>query len=691
MNKEYDIRYYNIANRIILATIGLFTVSRVVNALILGEIRQGVIVGIACAAAILLTFAIQRLNKVLNSALFVPLFVYIIYITASFFMSSFTYFFSVYLAILCMGAVYNNLRRLLQFIIISAVINIALVYFRMPLSHLGIFAASSEIIVHSVLSFFSSAMIYMITRFASDKNGDSIKAEDTFRTLMETTSNKTVILDEFNHVTYISRAMSEFAGIVDTKAYIGKPFLDLFEDASVKLMLGEVIKTMGAFEDMREVKQDGNVYYFKIVSNKLLGTTKGRFLDITDVTQVVMAKMEAESASRMKSALFANMSHEIRTPMNAIIDMNELIRVDNLDAVQRAYFEDIKKMSKALLATINEALDFSKIEAGKLNLVPVHFNARLLFDSIYSLNRFLAESKGLELKKEFDSAIPETLYGDETYIRQIATNLLSNAIKYTQRGFVRFCMKKGACYGMQYLVIEVEDTGVGIEEDDIPKLFDNFRQFEDIKNSGLMGTGLGLAITKNLIDIMGGSIEVKSQCGRGSVFTAQIPLVKGDASKVKNDSDIPPFVTAQENAVSALVVDDMEVNRTDAYAFLGKYKIQPDLAKSGEEAIRFIEKKAKEGQPYDIVFMDYMMPEMDGVEIVKRMRDMGFAMPVIAFTASAFVGAREFLLNSGMDDFISKPVDARALNAVLLKWLPPEKIRVQNFQNEEKRPVGKGA
>jgi PAS domain S-box-containing protein len=405
----------------------------------------------------------------------------------------------------------------------------------MPLSHLGKFAVSSEIIVHSVLSFFSAAMIYMITHFAADKNGESIKAEDTFRTLMETTSNKTVILDEFNRITYISKSMAEFAGVMDTKACIGKPFLDLFEDAAIKLMLGEVIKTMGAFEETREVKRDGGVYYFKIVSNKLLGTTKGRFLDITDVTPVVLAKMEAESASRMKSAFLANMSHEIRAPMNAIIGMNELMRTDNLDAVQRAYFEDIKKMSKVLLAIINDALDLSKIEAGKLDIVPAHFNVRVLFDAVCSLNSFLAESKGLELQAEFDSAIPETLYGDEPHIRQIAMNLLNNAIKYTHQGFVRFRMKKDSRYGMQYLIIEVEDTGIGIRETDIPTLFDNFRQFDDVENSGLMGTGLGLAITKNLIDIMGGSIEVASEYGKGSIFTAQLPLVKGEAAKIKSD------------------------------------------------------------------------------------------------------------------------------------------------------------
>ncbi|MDR0375939.1 MAG: PAS domain-containing protein [Treponema sp.] len=536
MNKEYDIRYYKIANRIILAAIGVFTVSRVINALVLGEIRQGVIAGIACATAFLLTLVVQRINKVLNSALFVPLFIYIVYIIASFFMSSFTYFFSVYLGIFCMGAVYNNHRRLLQFAIVTVVINIALVCFRLPLSHLGKLASSSEIIVHSVLSFFCVAMIYMITRFASDKNGESIKAEDTFRTLMETTSNKVVILDEFNRIAYISKSMAEFAGVADMKACIGKPFLDLFEDAAVKLMLGEVIKTMGAFEETREVKRDGNVYYFKIVSNKLLGTTKGRFLDITDVTPVVRAKMEAESANRVKSAFLANMSHEIRTPMNAIISMNELMRTDNLDAAQRTYFEDIKKMSKVLLAIINDAIDFSNIESGKLDIVPVHFNARVLFDAVYSFNCFLAESKGLELKKEFDGAIPETLYGDEVHIRQIAMKLLSNAIKYTHEGFARFRMKKSACYGMQYLIIEVEDTGVGIKENDIPRLFDNFRQFDDAANRGLMGTGLGLAITKNLVDIMGGSIEVKSEYGKGSIFTAQIPLVIGDASKAVETS-----------------------------------------------------------------------------------------------------------------------------------------------------------
>ncbi|MDR2193219.1 MAG: response regulator [Treponema sp.] len=685
MRTDYDIYYYKIANRVTLMAMGVFMVSRVINALVLGEIRQGIIVGVACAVALLFTFAVQRMNKALNSALFVPLFVYSIYIVASFFMDSFTYFFSMYLAILCIGTMYNNRQRLLQFIVITFIVNIVLVYFQIPLSHLGKQAPLSEIIVHSVLMFFSSLMIYLITHLAADKHNKAIKAEDTFRTLMATTQNKTVILDEFNCITYMSTPMAEFTGVEDGEQYTGKPFLDLCEDAAVKLMFSEILKTTHTFEETREVKHNGTLYYFKIISDKLLGTTKGRFIDITDITPIVQAKLEAETANRAKSAFLANMSHEIRTPMNVIMGMGDLMRLDNLDAVQQSYFKNIRKMSRVLLSIINEVLDFSKIEMGKLDLIPVHFNLYALFDNMYSMNYFFAENKGLKLKKEFDNALPHVLYGDEIRIRQIIMNLLNNAIKYTREGYVHFRMKSGKRYGVQYLIIEVEDTGIGIQEEHIPKLFDNFQQVDILKNRGIMGTGLGLPITKQLTEIMGGFIEVKSQYGKGSVFTVYLPLIQGDASKVEIESDVFQFVTAREHAVSVLVVDDMLANLTVASGFLNRHKIQPDSAKSGMEAIRLIEKKAKAGSMYDLVFMDHMMPDMDGIETTKRIRELGFTMPVIALTANAVSAAKELLLNAGMDDFISKPIEAYALNTILIKWLPPEKICMRS--DYDKSPV----
>ncbi|MDR2793607.1 MAG: response regulator [Treponema sp.] len=675
MNTDYD--YYKIANRVTLMAMGVFMVSRVINALVLGEIKQGIIGGAACAAAILFTFAVQRMNKALNSALFVPLFVYIIYIAASFFMDSFTYFFSMYLAILCIGIMYNNRQRLLQFIIITLIINIILVYFRVPLSHMGTRAPFSEVVVHSVLMLFSSSMIYLITHLASDKNNKAVKAEDTFHTLMATTQNKTAILDEYNCITYISKPMAEFAGVEDAEPYIGKPFLDLFENAAVNLMFGEILKATGTFEETREVKQGGAVYYFKIISDKLQGTTKGRFIDITDITPIVLAKLEAETANRAKSIFLANMSHEIRTPMNVIMGMSDLMRTDNLDAIQQSYFKNIRKMSKVLLSIINDVLDFSKIEAGKFDLIPVHFDLYALFDNLYSINYFLAENKGLYLEKDFDAALPRVLYGDEIRIRQIATNLLNNAIKYTRKGSVHFRMKSGKRYGVLYLIVEVEDTGIGIQEEYIPKVFDNFQQIDIFKNRGVMGTGLGLPITKQLTEMMGGFIEVKSQYGKGSVFMVYIPIIQGDVSKVEIETEGLQFVAAREHAVSVLAVDDMPMNLAVVGGFLNRHKIPADSVTSGMEAIRFIEKKAKEGGMYDLVFMDHMMPDMDGIETAKRIRELGFTMPIIALTANAVAGAKELLLKSGMDDFISKPMEAYALNAILIKWLPPEKICVQ--------------
>ncbi|GMO53307.1 MAG: hypothetical protein Ta2G_11190 [Termitinemataceae bacterium] len=379
----------------------------------------------------------------------------------------------------------------------------------------------------------------------------------------------------------------------------------------------------------------------------------------------------AESASEAKSRFLASMSHEIRTPMNAIMGMSELMPTDNMNAKQRQYFNDIKKMSKSLLQIINEILDVSKIESGKMDLLPVDFELSSLFESVCSIGLFTAGSKSLEFKYYYSENLPRFLFADDTRIRQIVTNLLNNAIKYTREGYVMLSFTREHVGPRDMLVISVEDSGIGIEEKNIPKLFSAFQQFDSRQNRGIIGTGLGLVITKELAVLMGGEVFVQSVYGRGSTFTVKIPIIEGETAKILLPDSAPLVFASADTKI--LVVDDNSMNCTVAIGFLANHHIYPDVASSGLEAI----KKVQENQ-YDIVFMDHMMPEMDGTVATMKIRSLEGEyyknLPIIALSANAVGGAKDLFLRSGMDDFIAKPIEKKELNRLLLKWLPPQKI-----------------
>ncbi|GHV92618.1 hypothetical protein AGMMS50268_31210 [Spirochaetia bacterium] len=403
----------------------------------------------------------------------------------------------------------------------------------------------------------------------------------------------------------------------------------------------------------------------------------------------------AEAANEAKSRFLASMSHEIRTPMNAIIGMSDLMRTDNLDSSQRGYFEDIKKMSHALLQIINDILDFSKIEAGKLELLPVHFNLFELYDHIGSMSRFTANAKELEFTGSFDPAVPHVVFGDDVRIRQVIVNIVNNAIKYTREGSVDLRIGRVVENDTPYITIIVKDTGIGIREEDVPRLFGVFQQFDNGANRGIVGTGLGLSITKKLVDMMHGRIRLKSVYGEGSEFTVLLPLTEGDPGLIEKE-DSSSFAVAAADA-RVLVVDDNQINLKVAIAYLAQHSITADTALNGFEAVEKVKQK-----PYDLVFMDHMMPGMDGVDAARRIRaweetkssrepgpeaqtSKGYAqhIPIIALSANAVTGARETFLEAGMNDFISKPIEPRVLNRMLLKYLPPGKV-------SEKRLAGNG-
>ncbi|MDR1073961.1 MAG: response regulator, partial [Treponema sp.] len=304
------------------------------------------------------------------------------------------------------------------------------------------------------------------------------------------------------------------------------------------------------------------------------------------------------------------------------------------------------------------------------------------------------QGKSLEFRRNFDSSIPEALYGDEIRIKQILTNIVNNAVKYTKQGFVSFTVSRGkreasggVVDGTEYLIVEVTDSGIGIKEQDIPKLFGSFQQLDVRKNRGITGTGLGLAITKNLISMMNGYIDVTSLYDFGSTFKVYLPLVAGDPNKVENSENVPTIMAKE--GVRALVVDDIPANLTVALGFLGRHGVNAETANRGVEAFEKIKKSVESECPYDIVFMDHMMPDLDGTEVAKQIRSLAdgstspyTTMPIIALSANAVQGMKEFFLSCGMNAFVSKPIEAAALNAVLRRFLPKGKYAVEDAEDE---------
>jgi signal transduction histidine kinase/ActR/RegA family two-component response regulator len=510
--------------------------------------------------------------------------------------------------------------------------------------------------------------------------------------LIESCPSIIVLLDDSGRLVFSTRALLTATGLPNFDYVKNRTFTDIFsqyfkpesmavlkDDIESVSVYGETI----SFNDWADFSGNGEPRYYSIElrsvgkAGSAAGITAGVLAVMVDLTDFVREKQRAEAANNAKSEFLANMSHEIRTPMNAIIGMSEMLSRSKLEAPQKKYLDDIRKSSQALLVIINDILDFSKIEAGKLEIVNTNYNLHALLDNLHSIFALLCKNKHLEFFYRPDENVPATVSGDETRLRQVLTNLLSNALKYTKNGRVEFCVRVS---DENTLHFDIKDTGIGIREEDRSKLFKPFEQLDLRKNRSVVGTGLGLAISYNLCNLMGGSLSLTSVYGEGSVFTVEIPCVAADAV-CPDEPEIADAFFAPEARV--LVVDDIEVNLTVAEALLSTFEIKPTLALSGETAINFAKNKE-----YDLIFMDHMMPGMDGVETTRRIRALGGrneTAPIVALTANAISGVEEMFLKNRMDGFLPKPLDLSLLNLCLRKWLPSALISERIPETQEAR------
>ena len=405
--------------------------------------------------------------------------------------------------------------------------------------------------------------------------------------------------------------------------------------------------------------------------------------------KLAIAAEVANQANEAKSLFLSTMSHDIRTPMNAIIGMNEMILRDSNDKDILMYAESIRTAGNTLLGIINDILDFSKIETGKMNLIEVDYNFVSLLNDLVNMVQRKAEDKGLKFELQVDKNIPSMMHGDEIRIKQVITNILSNAVKYTKKGSILFSISYSKCENDKDSVIlhvSVKDTGIGIKKEDLNKLFVAFERIDELKNRNIEGTGLGMAIAQNFLKMMGSTVQVESVYGEGSNFYFDLK------QKVIKWEPVGEFESAYKHFVGEreaytvsfvaprariLVVDDSEVNLKVFVSLLKRTKMQIETADSGEAGIELFKKKY-----YDLIFLDHMMPEKDGIETLKEMKACADTpnqkTPVICLTANAISGMREMYIEAGFDDYLTKPIDTVKLENMLLEYLPENLINVPN-------------
>lgn len=485
----------------------------------------------------------------------------------------------------------------------------------------------------------------------------------------------------FEHTNDVFLIADDAYGYLDANRYAKTLFPELRRYHKNEALPESVLHLFQA--DTDEVELDGHFYERRVATlyqnEKRKKKVAGYSLILVDVTKQLQLVQAAEEANEAKSAFLSNMSHEIRTPMNAIVGMTEIMLRTDVTKEQAEYLSNIKVSGDALLTIINDILDFSKIESGKMEIVEKDYAPLSMIRELDMMFLTRIGEKNIELLYDIDPDLPKMLHGDGLRVRQIIINMMNNAIKFTESGYVKLSMYVEEKTDADIVLsVRIRDTGSGIREEDQKKLFQSFSQVDSHRNHSKEGTGLGLAICRQLVEMMGGEIGVNSTYGEGSEFyftirqkiAEEVPVAEHTDRKEKETYDSLNFKAPE---AKLLLVDDNKMNLKVAIGLLAPLQMQIDTAENGKQALEMLEAKA-----YDLVFMDHMMPIMDGVEATRRIREKeeatGAHQTIIALTADAMSGAKEEFMAAGMDDFVAKPIEIKDICSKLRKYLPQEKI-----------------
>ncbi|MDR1655028.1 MAG: response regulator [Treponema sp.] len=533
---------------------------------------------------------------------------------------------------------------------------------------------------------------------------EQTKQEKFMNMMLENSSNIIILLDGEGRFAYCTNTFLKIAGIQNFGLINGLHFSEVFKrfnndvfSEHAELYIGRAMKEQGTIEseEMLDIDGSGELRIYTANTTAMRdekGKVEGVMILFHDVTETLHAKEAAEAASKAKSAFLATMSHEIRTPLNAIIGLSEIQLQKDLPEDTYVDLEKIYNSGSTLLGIINDILDISKIEAGNFELIPEEYDTPSLINDTVQLNIVRIGSKPITFKLNIDDTLPARLFGDELRVKQVLNNILSNAFKYTKAGIVTLQIRWEKAGDETLMIFTVSDTGQGIKEEDIGKLFSEYSQLDTRANRKIEGTGLGLSITKQLVEMMNGTISVESEYGWGSTFTVQIrqrivderPIGKEVAENLRSFRLIETRQSRSKNLVRAympygkvLVVDDVATNLDVAKGLMLPYGLTIDCLLSGPEAIECIR---KEEVKYDAIFMDHMMPGMDGIEATRIIRqeigtEYAKNVPVIALTANALAGNEEMFLASGFNAFIAKPIDIMRLDVILNQWVRNKQTR----------------
>ncbi|MDR0411477.1 MAG: response regulator [Treponema sp.] len=733
-------------------------------------------------------------------AFIVPLLLFCFFTTQAVFAGGSLYFFAVCFCIAVTSALYYHPGPLLLYLVFSYMA--ILVLLAMGLSLAGMVSLKTKVLSFSAYVV-SSMFLCVIARRGAKGNRVHQRMTDYFLTLLTSSHNLTVLLDKSYHIHYISTAMSKYFRIKMPDRVIGMPVVDVVNSLQIKRLLAEMISeqyvdTKSSFETIWEVDAESGYEkcYFQVFCDELPDRVSGKLLSMSDITPIMQAKIAAERADMAKNTFLAKTSHEIRTPMNTIMGMVELILRRNTEADIHENALHIKQASSNLMSIINDILDFSKVESGKMEMENEDYLFASFIHDTVNIMRVRLIDKPMLFLADIDSKLPKRLRGDVVRVRQIVLNILGNAAKFTDQGCISF-----AVHGVPEdethirLKFTVSDTGIGIKDEDMHKLFTNFVQLDPSRSANNEGTGLGLIVSRKICRLMKGDISVESEYGKGSTFTVELvqevrnpePFASvtsadqkriliyekkqsyagsvarsiinlGSMIKIVSDSEqftvalgtdtydfiftesflfqeahniaqekrshasfvilkdlnetflypnvstitMPASVLSIANILNGegedgfiedgmqnlrfiapsarvLVVDDVATNLKVAKGLMSSYRLQIECVLSGVEAVNAVKESALSVENhFDIVFMDHMMPGMDGIEALKAIRSLGNdqyfqSIPIITLTANAVVGMKDMFLASGFNDYIAKPIDIARLDEILARWIPPAK------------------